>query len=320
MPVHTPPLVVSCHRCATGSSTAAGRSTTRSSACASTGEAHIPGAVFLDVERDLSAPPGTERPASAADGRASSPRPPRARGSTTGVFVVAYGSLGGAERLWWLLRHFGHDDCAVLELDGWRGPLRGGDETVEPAALRRRASAAATRSTREELAARRERARRRRRAAGAALARRGEPRRPRARPDPGRAERAVERGASVAARRRARRLLRLRRHRLRRPPPPAPRRPRGAALPRLVVGVGAVSGAAGRTFDLGAPPRSAGSARRRDTALLGVLRSLRRGRGSPGRSQRSRSGALDRKAREPCRARTGATAPDRPAGAGRLRH
>jgi thiosulfate/3-mercaptopyruvate sulfurtransferase len=41
--------------------------------------------------------------------------------------------MGGAERLWWLLRHFGHDDCAVLELDGWLGPLRAGEEQIEPA-------------------------------------------------------------------------------------------------------------------------------------------------------------------------------------------
>jgi thiosulfate/3-mercaptopyruvate sulfurtransferase len=43
--------------------------------------------------------------------------------------------MGGAERLWWLLRHFGHDDCAVLGLAGWLGPLRGGDEEIEPATL-----------------------------------------------------------------------------------------------------------------------------------------------------------------------------------------
>src|SRR5207248_6364610 len=49
-----------------------------------------------------------------------------------GVFVVAYGSMGGAERLWWLLRHFGHDDCAVIELEAWQGPLRAGDEAIEP--------------------------------------------------------------------------------------------------------------------------------------------------------------------------------------------
>jgi thiosulfate/3-mercaptopyruvate sulfurtransferase len=48
------------------------------------------------------------------------------------VFVVAYGAAG-AERLWWLLRHFGHDDCAVLDLAAWRGPLAAGDESVAAA-------------------------------------------------------------------------------------------------------------------------------------------------------------------------------------------
>jgi thiosulfate/3-mercaptopyruvate sulfurtransferase len=41
--------------------------------------------------------------------------------------------MGGAERLWWLLRHFGHDGCAVLDLGAWRGPLAAGEETVEAA-------------------------------------------------------------------------------------------------------------------------------------------------------------------------------------------
>jgi thiosulfate/3-mercaptopyruvate sulfurtransferase len=50
-----------------------------------------------------------------------------------GVFVVAYGNMGGAERLWWLLRHFGHDACAVLDLEGWHGRFAAGEETVEPA-------------------------------------------------------------------------------------------------------------------------------------------------------------------------------------------
>jgi thiosulfate/3-mercaptopyruvate sulfurtransferase len=42
--------------------------------------------------------------------------------------------MGGAERLWWLLRHFGHDDCAVLlgGIDAWGGPLATGDEEIEP--------------------------------------------------------------------------------------------------------------------------------------------------------------------------------------------
>ena len=44
---------------------------------------------------------------------------------------------GGAARLWWLLRHFGHDDVAVLRggLDNWLGPLRAGEEQIEPAEL-----------------------------------------------------------------------------------------------------------------------------------------------------------------------------------------
>ena len=97
-------------------------------------EGHLPGASFLDVDEDLASPPG---PA----GRHPLPEPERfaaaaARaGIGDGVFVVAYGSMGGAERLWWLLRHFGHDDCAVLEFAGWLGPLRAGAEEIEPAEL-----------------------------------------------------------------------------------------------------------------------------------------------------------------------------------------
>ena len=66
--------------------------------------------------------------------RRSSPPLPVAPGSATGVFVVAYGSGGGPERLWWLLRHFGHDDCAVLlgGIEAWGGELRAGEEEIEP--------------------------------------------------------------------------------------------------------------------------------------------------------------------------------------------
>ena len=95
---------------------------------------HIPGASFLDVDEDLAAPPGPggrhPLPSTEDFARAAS----RA-GIGTGVFVVAYGSMGGAERLWWLLRHFGHDDCGVLETDGWLGPLRTGEEEIEPGAF-----------------------------------------------------------------------------------------------------------------------------------------------------------------------------------------
>lgn len=98
---------------------------------------HVPGASFLDVDADLSdlsVPdagrhplPTAERFAAAA-GRA---------GIGDGVFVVAYGNMGGPERLWWLLRHFGHDGCAVLlgGIDAWGGELRGGEEEIRPAEL-----------------------------------------------------------------------------------------------------------------------------------------------------------------------------------------
>jgi thiosulfate/3-mercaptopyruvate sulfurtransferase len=93
---------------------------------------HIPGASFLDVDTDLSSPAG-------AQGRHPLPEPDQfaraaaGAGIGSGVFVVAYGNMGGAERLWWLLRHFGHDECAVIDLDAWRGPLSAGEEEVQPA-------------------------------------------------------------------------------------------------------------------------------------------------------------------------------------------
>ena len=96
---------------------------------------HIPGAAFLDVERDLSAPPvegGARHPLPSAEAFADAAA--RA-GIGPGVLVVAYGSGGGPERLWWLLRHFGHDDVAVLTggLDAWAGPLSKGEEQAAPA-------------------------------------------------------------------------------------------------------------------------------------------------------------------------------------------
>jgi thiosulfate/3-mercaptopyruvate sulfurtransferase len=98
-------------------------------------EGHIPGASFLDVDSDLadlSVPDAGRHPLPSAETFAAAAS--RA-GIGTGVFVVAYGVMGGAERLWWLLRHFGHDDCAVLigGIGAWAGPLAAGDEEIEPA-------------------------------------------------------------------------------------------------------------------------------------------------------------------------------------------
>jgi thiosulfate/3-mercaptopyruvate sulfurtransferase len=115
-------------------------------------DGHIPGASFLDVDEDLAAPPGVR-------GRHPLPEPETFEeaagraGIGEGVFVVAYGCMGGAERLWWLLRHFGHDDCAVIDFDAWLGPLTSGEEEIEPAAFEPRPRSDDTIES-DELAAR----------------------------------------------------------------------------------------------------------------------------------------------------------------------
>ena len=157
-------------------------------------EGHIPGAVFVDVERELADPPG-------AGGRHPLPATERfveamsRAGVDDETYVVAYGTMGGAERLWWLLRHHGHDACAVLDLDGWHGPLTPGEETAEPSTFVSRPRTDDT-IERDELAACFDSvvvvdARR-----SVSLARRGEPGRSRLRPHPGCGERAVERAAA----------------------------------------------------------------------------------------------------------------------------
>ena len=115
---------------------------------------HVPGASFLDVSSDLSAPAddladGGRHPLPAPDAFAAAAS--RA-GIGAGAFVVAYDAGGGgAARLWWLLRHFGHDDVAVLDggLAVWRGPLATGTERVEPAGFRARPRAGDTVSATE---------------------------------------------------------------------------------------------------------------------------------------------------------------------------
>ena len=81
------------------------------------GEEHLPGAVFADLNTDLSAP------ATATSGRHPLPAPEvfaarlRAWGVNADSRVVAYDDNSGAyaARLWWMLRWLGHDDVAVLD-------------------------------------------------------------------------------------------------------------------------------------------------------------------------------------------------------------
>ena len=88
-------------------------------------EEHVPGAVFADLNTDLSAP------ANATSGRHPLPAPEefaarlRAWGVNADSRVVAYDDSNGAHaaRLWWMLRWLGHDDVAVLD-GGMRRWLR----------------------------------------------------------------------------------------------------------------------------------------------------------------------------------------------------
>jgi thiosulfate/3-mercaptopyruvate sulfurtransferase len=105
-------------------------------------EGHIPGAAFVDLDRELASPPGDGGRHPLPDAAAFEAAARRA-GIGPGTLVVAYDEAaeGGAARLWWLLRHFGHDAVTVLDggLRAWReedGELRPGEERVEPGDFR----------------------------------------------------------------------------------------------------------------------------------------------------------------------------------------
>src|SRR5215510_4828524 len=80
-------------------------------------EAHIPGALFAHLDRDLSAPK------SGRNGRHPLPQPDEFRkfveksGVKPSDQVVCYdaGSGAMAARLWWMLRWIGHETVAVLD-------------------------------------------------------------------------------------------------------------------------------------------------------------------------------------------------------------
>lgn len=103
-------------------------------------EAHIPGAVYLDIDTDLAAPPyqGPGRhPIPSLEAFAATAS--RA-GIASTTHVIAYDSVGGAyaARLWWLLRYFGHERVSLLD-GGWLAwtaagfPVEAGDVTPQPA-------------------------------------------------------------------------------------------------------------------------------------------------------------------------------------------
>ncbi|MGW4728727.1 sulfurtransferase [Streptomyces shenzhenensis] len=95
---------------------------------------HIPGAVFVDLDKELASAPGEHGrhplPDLAEFGAAM-----RRAGVSAGRPVVVYdgGQGWAAARAWWLLRWTGHPNVSVLDggLAAWDGPLSTG--TAEPA-------------------------------------------------------------------------------------------------------------------------------------------------------------------------------------------
>lgn len=106
---------------------------------------HLPGAVFLDMDQDLSAPGGGRNLPTGRHPWPSEEQVARvmsAAGIGPGVRVVAYDDASGgtAARLWYLLRAHGHDEVAVLDggIDRWRAegrPLSTDEPSMAPAAF-----------------------------------------------------------------------------------------------------------------------------------------------------------------------------------------
>ena len=94
-------------------------------------QAHVPGAVFFNVDGDLASPRGQ------GPGRHPLPTPEHfvACASRAGIsadtHVIAYdfGDGSTAARLWWLLRYFGHDRVSLL--DGGMARWTAGGQPLE---------------------------------------------------------------------------------------------------------------------------------------------------------------------------------------------
>ena len=107
-------------------------------------EAHIPGAVHLDLATDLADLTAPVRNTVAVPDALA--RAFAAAGIGNGDRVVLYDRLAGysAGRVWWTLRYVGHRAAALLDggFERWRSearPVRGGGETPAPARFEARA-------------------------------------------------------------------------------------------------------------------------------------------------------------------------------------
>ena len=105
-------------------------------------EGHIPGAVFVDLDRDLSGSGGPGRHPFPSEEQLA--RVLSRLGVAADTHVVAYdeGSSSVAARLWFMLRAFGHEKVSVLD-GGFRAwteaglPLSRDEPRIAPAPLRK---------------------------------------------------------------------------------------------------------------------------------------------------------------------------------------
>lgn len=95
------------------------------------GAGHVPGAVFLDLETELSDPSVPDAGRHPLPSRQALARLLGSRGIGSEHTVVAYDDAGGsiAARLWWLLRWLGHEDVVVLD-GGWPAWVAAGHPTT----------------------------------------------------------------------------------------------------------------------------------------------------------------------------------------------